>query len=135
MNAEIIFHLINSIAYVLGFGAVLWVLIATLKQTRAANRHNSMIEKQLVNMQQLITTNHQDTGMKLTIMHEALKDIQSNLKIVESKIGDLTMRVNITEVRLEERKPQQFMLPTPPVQQISMAPRRGGRRPKSTTSA
>lgn len=134
MTTELIFHLVNSIIYVIGFGALLWILIATLKQIRASNRHNSMIEKQLVNMQQLITTNHQEAGMKSTIMHEALKDIQSNLKVVESKIGDLTMRVNITEVRLEERKPQQFMMPTPPVQQISMAPRRGGRRTKATTT-
>lgn len=135
MTAELAFHLINSIMYLLGFGSVLWILTATLRQARATNKHNSMIEKQLVNMQQLITSNHQDAVMKLTIMHESLKDIHSNLKIVESKIGDLTMRINIAEVRLEERKPQQFMIPTPPVQQISMAPRRGGRRPKATPQA
>jgi hypothetical protein len=135
MTTELTFHLINSITYVLGFGALLWILISTMKQIRTSNKHNSMIEKQLVNMQQLITANHQEEVIKMVMMHEALKDIQANLKIVESKIGDLTMRVNIAEVRLEERKPQQLMMPVPPVQQISMAPKRGGRRTKTTTPA
>lgn len=62
-------------------------------------------------------------------IHLLLKDMQNTLRIVESKVSDLNIRVNIAEVRMEERKAQQFFMPNL-MQQMSAAPKRPGRKPK-----
>lgn len=132
MLGQLTFNTFNSIMYLIGTVGIFVTLNLAVRQMRIRSKQNDFITSQFAELRQLIVSNHQDMDTKLIIMHETLKDIQANVKIVDLKIGDLTMRVNIAEVRLEERKPQQFMMSVPPVQQISMASRRGGRRPKAT---
>lgn len=101
-----------GLMYLIGFGISITLLITTL-------RHFTNVRQNLGEIQS-----------KLYTISESTKEVNNNLKVVESKIGDLTMRVNITEVRLEERRPQQFSVPHP-VQPISIERKKPGRKPKA----
>jgi|BogFormECP03_OM2_1039629.scaffolds.fasta_scaffold00001_36 hypothetical protein len=53
--------------------------------------------------------------------------VTKHLMMIESKVGDLNVRVSMTEVRLEERKPQ-ALLSAP-----NRSKRRNSRKPKEST--
>lgn len=60
--------------------------------------------------------------MKINSIQISLDGIKQQLNIIESKVGDINVRVSMAEVRLEERKSQhQLLLP---------GPSRRGRKPK-----
>ena len=103
---------IIGLVYLIGFGISITLLITNLRHFR--NSHQQLGE----------------INSKLSFQCESIKEIQNNLRVIESKIGDLTMRVNITEVRLEERRPQQFSVPHP-VQPIAIERKKPGRKPKA----
>ena len=128
MSQYFVTQAISAALYTIGYGGILVVVISMLRQMKINDKKNTDIGNQLSELQQLIRTSTQDALTKLTIMHETLRDVQSNLRTVESKIGDLTMRVNIAEIRLEERKPNQLMMATPPTRQTPVAQRRGRRQ-------
>jgi hypothetical protein len=77
------------------------------------------------NTQKLITLSTPEMDKKFDDIMLALREINSQLKIIDSKVGDLNMRVSIAEVRLEERKPQLLL----PARQIKMR-KKPGPKPK-----
>lgn len=139
MENQLFFNIINlwTATHLLQLAVSICIvlMISSLrKKIKVSNKYSQYTETQAYATQQSIKENHQDTIVKLSMIHETLKNMHSDLKVIESKIGDLTMRVNIAEVRLEERKPQQFMIPQqiPSISQaaITNQPRKPG-RPKS----
>lgn len=132
--SESTLQIFNSILYLIGTVGIFLVLIIMFRQIKANDRYDNYIAEQFGEIDHLINGNHQDVIAKLASIHEALKDIQHNLKIVDGKVNDFTMRINIAEVRLEERKAQQLMIPAQ-VQQLPAMPRRAGRKPRATSNS